>query len=392
MDRKRILFLTGTRADFGKLKPLIEAVKASARFDLNIFVTGMHLEPKYGSTFNELIKSGFEDHIFVYQNHDDNDSMDMILAKTITGFSSYIKKLKPDMIVIHGDRAEALAGAITGALNNILVAHVEGGELSGTVDEIMRHAVTKMSHIHFVSNDEAKKRLIRMGEVGRSVFVIGSPEIDVMNSKSLPSIDMIKQHYKIPFNDYAIMIFHPVTTELEMLCSQARNIIEASLESKENFVVIYPNNDTGSEIILKEYERFKNDSRIRLYPSIRFEYFLMLLKNAKFILGNSSAGIKEAPYYGVPTINVGTRQNRRSLNSDIINCGYDRKDILKAIGLAKALRLKKSHYFGKGDSAKKFISILSSKDTVWNTNIQKYFNDEERTDYEKTYSHSRAYK
>lgn len=375
MAKKKIVFLTGTRADFGKLKPLIEVVRLSSQFELNIFVTGMHLEPKYGSTFNELIKSGYGENIFVYPNQNDHDSMDTVLAKTITGFSAYIKKLNPDMVIIHGDRAEALAGAIAGALNNILVAHIEGGELSGTVDEIMRHAVTKMSHLHFVSNEEAKKRLMRMGELPGSIFVIGSPEIDMMNNKKMPSINNIKSHYKIPFADYSIMIFHPVTTEIEKLPYQARNIVEAVLISGDNYIVIYPNNDTGSGIILKEYERFRGNRKIKLYPSIRFEYFLVLLKHARFILGNSSAGIKEAPYYGVPTINVGTRQNKRSLNRDIINCKYGKKDIIEAIRLAKNTRLKKSHYFGKGNSAKQFISILKDKETIWKTNRQKYFND-----------------
>jgi UDP-N-acetylglucosamine 2-epimerase (hydrolysing) len=139
--------------------------------------------------------------------------MDLTLAKTIEGFSSYCKKINPDLIVIHGDRVETLAGAIVGSLNNILVAHIEGGELSGTVDELIRHSVTKLSHIHFVSNDEAAKRLLQMGEIKSSIFTIGSPDIDIMFSNDLPTLEEAKAYYEIPFKQFGVVMFHPVTTE-----------------------------------------------------------------------------------------------------------------------------------------------------------------------------------
>ena len=165
MARKKILFLTGTRADFGKLKSLIKITQKNNNFLSEILVTGMHLQKEYGETIDEIYKSKIEN-IFSFENHH-NSKMDIVLAETIKGVSNHIHYSKPDLIVVHGDRVEALAGAIAGSLNNILVAHIEGGELSGTVDEIIRHAVSKMSHIHFVSNEEAKKRLIQLGEVDK---------------------------------------------------------------------------------------------------------------------------------------------------------------------------------------------------------------------------------
>jgi len=180
VNSKRVVFLTGTRADFGKLKSLIKIAQNDNRYDVHIFATGMHLNSKYGKTVDEINKSGFKN-IFPYINHDSVENMDRTLAKTIDGFSHYLSEMKADLIIVHGDRVEAMAGAIVGSLNNILVAHIEGGEISGTIDELIRHAVSKLSHIHFVANEDAKNRLIQLGELQSSIYVIGSPDLDLMN-------------------------------------------------------------------------------------------------------------------------------------------------------------------------------------------------------------------
>ncbi|WGK60367.1 UDP-N-acetylglucosamine 2-epimerase [Halopseudomonas sp. SMJS2] len=211
--KRKILFVTGTRADFGKLKPLINKVKDSSLFDYKLFVTGMHLLSKYGHTATEIYKSGF-DEAFLYMNQVDGEDMEIVLANTISGLSRYLHENKFDLIVVHGDRVEALAGATVGALRNIPVAHIEGGELSGTVDELMRHAISKMSHFHFVASDIAKRRLIQLGESGSSIHVIGSPDVDIMLSSSLPSISAARNRYNIRFEKFALAMLHPVTTEL----------------------------------------------------------------------------------------------------------------------------------------------------------------------------------
>ena len=176
---KRIVFLSGTRADFGKLKSLIKIVDEHPGYEAHIFVTGMHLLKTYGYTLIEVERAGFSN-IHTFSNHTSETSMDLTLAKTVEGFSAYVKQVEPDLIVIHGDRVEALAGAVVGSLNNILVAHIEGGEVSGTIDELIRHSTSKMSHIHFVSNEDAGRRLQQMGELEESIYVIGSPDIDLM--------------------------------------------------------------------------------------------------------------------------------------------------------------------------------------------------------------------
>ena len=371
---KKILFLTGTRADFGKIKSLIQILEAHPEFKPFIFVTGMHLQKEYGFTLLEVERCGFSN-IHTFENHTHETTMDLTLAKTIEGLSAYVKQCEPDMIVIHGDRVEALAGAIVGSLNNILVSHIEGGEVSGTIDELIRHSTSKMSHVHFVSNKQAKKRLIQMGELENAIFTIGSPDVDIMFSTTLPDLETAKQYYDITFDTYAVAMFHPVTTEAKFMQEYADNFVDALLEDYHNYVVVYPNNDLGSQTILKAYERLKGNPRFRIFPSLRFEYFLTLLKKSQFIIGNSSAGIREAPYYGLPIINIGTRQQNRALHADIINVDYTSESISNALNVIDTHKVQPTESdFGKGNSAELFLKSLLNED-IWQLNHQKQFRD-----------------
>jgi len=374
MKKKKIVFLTGTRADFGKIKSLILGFQKNKKFRVSIFATGMHLLKRYGLTIHEIKKSGIKN-IFKFNNQKINERMNSILSNTIKGFDNFIKKKKPDLIIVHGDRLEALAGSTAGMFNNILVAHIEGGELSGTVDDSLRHAISKLSHLHFVSNLSHKKRLIQLGEEKKKIFVIGSPDIDIMKSKNLPSISQVKKMYNIKFNDYSILIFHPVTTEYSKIKKQMEILIKTLKKSKKNYVVINPNNDMGSEFIFKAYSKLKNNKNFKIFESMRFEYFLTLLKKCQFIIGNSSAGIREAPFYGISAINIGTRQNKRITSQLIKNVDFAEKEILNSIRLVlKKKKKKKFNPFGSGKSFSKFIKIIS-KDSFWKTKIQKSFID-----------------
>ncbi|AGF79648.1 UDP-N-acetyl-D-glucosamine 2-epimerase, UDP-hydrolysing [Desulfocapsa sulfexigens DSM 10523] len=371
--KKRILFITATRADFGKLKSLIRAVKESNEFEYQIFGTGMHMLAKYGGTIKEIPRSGF-DNLFTFMNQVEGESMEVVLANTIIGLSRYLAENKIDLIVVHGDRVEALAGATVGALRNILVAHIEGGEISGTVDELMRHAISKLSHIHFVANDKAEQRLKQLGEDPDAIYCIGSPDVDVMLSDELPSLEEAKARYEVTFDSYSVAMLHPVTTELEIQFDNAALFADALLESKRNYIVIYPNNDSGSEYIFAAYKRLQKKNNIRIFPSLRFEHYLTFLRNADCLIGNSSAGIHEAPIYGVPTINIGTRQQNRFKHPSIFDVPFDREAILSAI---KQSQISKSYpacnYYGLGDSAKQFTQAL--KEDVWKVSNQKLFRD-----------------
>jgi UDP-N-acetylglucosamine 2-epimerase (hydrolysing) len=371
---KKILFLTGTRADFGKIKSLIQILEQQQEFEVFVFVTGMHLQKEYGYTLIEIERCQFKN-VHTFENHTHETTMDLTLAKTIEGLSAYVKNSNPDLIVVHGDRVETLAGAIVGSLNNILVAHIEGGEVSGTVDELIRHSVSKLSHIHFVSNAEAAKRLEQMGEIKSSIFTIGSPDIDIMFSDTLPSLDQVKEYYQIPFDTYAIVMFHPVTTEAAAVQQYADDFVAALLNDSHNYVVIYPNNDLGSQYIIASYNKLKDNPRFRIFPSLRFEYFLTLLKNSQFIIGNSSAGIREAPYYGIPIINIGTRQQNRAVHAEIINVDYSIESIGLALKKIDSHQVEKTQSdFGQGNSAKLFLESIENE-AIWTINHQKQFRD-----------------
>ena len=374
--KRKIVFLTGTRADYGKIKSLMRKIDEDEMFNLHIFVTGMHLLAKYGSTYREIEKDGFKN-IYKYINQKYNAHMDIALSNTILGFSNYISEIDPDLIVVHGDRLEALAGAIVGAFNNIKVAHIEGGEVSGTIDESIRHAITKFSHIHFVANEEAKARVMQLGEREDSIYIIGSPDIDIMYSEDLPTIDQVKKRYDILFNDYAIVMYHPVTTEIDKLKENVKKFVDALLKSEKRYIVIYPNNDDGTSIILDEYKRLEKHPNFKLYPSIRFEHFLTLLRYCEFMIGNSSAGIREAGIYSIPSIDIGSRQQGRydvNKNTNIIHVSDNYFEILNAIINIHTSTVISTSIFGNGRSDEKFIEIL--KDTkIWEKNFQKKFMD-----------------
>jgi UDP-N-acetylglucosamine 2-epimerase (hydrolysing) len=370
---KKIIFVTATRADYGKLKNVILSIQKLKEFNVHVFITGMHNLSVYGSTFDEIKKDKVQN-IKKFHNQTLGENSSKIFSKTILGFLDYINKINPDLVVIHGDRIEPLACAVVCCLNNIKIAHFEGGELSGTIDETFRHSISKLCNIHFVTNSVAKKRLIQMGELSNSIFITGSPDVDLILSKNLPSLNDVKKRYEINFKSYAIALFHPVTTDIKNLKKYLHRFIKSLKLSKENIVLIFPNNDLGSEIIIKEYKKIRNKN-IKVFPSLRFEYYLTLLKNCKFIIGNSSSGIMEAPYYGVATINIGNRQNNRANMLSIINCNYEISNILRAIKkLSVTKKFTKSRFFGDGRSASKILKILKSK-KIWKMNNQKQFKD-----------------
>lgn len=372
---KKIMFITGTRADYGKIKPLMRALDDSEQFEVFVYVCGMHLSKAFGSTYMEVENDNYENLYIAFGLSQSKDAS-VNLGNTISNLSGYVENVMPDMIVVHGDRMDALAGAVVGALHNIMVAHIEGGELSGTIDESIRHAISKFAHSHFVCTEDAKRRLIQMGEEEERIFVIGSPDIDVMLGTELPSLEEVKQRYDIPFEIYGILMYHPVTTEYEIIGEHCKSVVDAVLKSNQNYVVVYPNNDLGSEVILNEYKKFHNNNRIRVFPSLRFEYFLTLLKNARFIMGNSSAGIRESGVYGVPAIDIGTRQSGRYVinsKTNIQHVDEDELQICNALCNCELFR-NVSTEFGRGNSTERFLEIISDED-FWKFNIQKHFVD-----------------
>ena len=373
---KRVLFITGTRADYGKIKSLMKRMDASPEYEVYVYVSGMHLLAKYGSTYKEVLKDKYQNvHVAFGQQYTQNMSYNM--GNVLMSLSAYVEQISPDMILVHGDRIDALAGAVTGALNNILVAHIEGGEISGTIDDSIRHAVSKFAHLHFVCNEEAKNRIIQLGEPQENIYVIGSPDIDVMMGEELPDIEEVKQYYDIEFDKYGIFMYHPVTTEVDELQEHMDEIVAALKASQKKFVVIYPNNDLGTDIILRKIGReLEGEENFRVFPSIRFEYFLTLLKKASVIIGNSSACIRESGFYGIPAIDIGTRQQGRYSIRKLKNIQHvteNRDEILAAIENVGKYQVQ-CQSFGKGNSTELFLDVLG-KQTIWNSDVQKKFVD-----------------
>lgn len=369
---KTILFVTGTRADFGKLEPLANAAIA-AGFSVHFFVTGMHLMKKYGSTFSEVRKvQGAE--FYDYVNQREGDSLDSILAKTIVGFSDFISENPPDLVVIHGDRIEATAVSLVCATNYIYSAHIEGGEVSGTIDESLRHCNTKLCSTHFVSSEVAAERVNRLGEPESRIYVIGSPELDSHSNASGVDIAEVKTRYDIRFDEYGIVIFHPVTSERDTIADQAASLYRCLEASGRSFVVIAPNNDPGSASLFEILGRLPSE-RFRIIPSMRFNYFSELMKNASIIVGNSSVGVREAPFLGVSSINTGSRQNNRSDSDSIVNvCPFDTQKIYDLLDSSFwGQRHASSVGFGDGRSSERFANILLTKE-FWEHPAQKSFN------------------
>lgn len=369
---KRLLFVTGTRADFGKLEPLAVAAQR-AGYEVNFFVTGMHMLERYGATKHEVQRlEGVRTHEFINQRI--GDPQDLIMSKTMLGFSDWVYEHKPDLVIVHGDRIEALAVAVVCATNYIRCAHIEGGEVSGTIDEVFRHCNSKLCTYHFVSSDLAKNRVMALGEDPKYIYNIGSPELDFHDRETGVSIEAVRTRYAIPFDDYGIVTFHPVTSEQAAMGEQARSLFRYLSESERNFVVISPNNDPGSDDIFAEINQL-DPSRFRHLPSMRFSHFSELMKKAKGIIGNSSAGVREAPFLGVPSLNIGSRQNNRSQSSSITDASaYDGEAIRNFLNVTWGKRFESDGSFGRGNAAESFVRVLSESD-FWAAPFQKHFND-----------------
>ncbi|NOX93950.1 MAG: UDP-N-acetylglucosamine 2-epimerase (hydrolyzing) [Alphaproteobacteria bacterium] len=369
---QRLLFITGTRADFGKLKPLIDA-SVVAGYDVEIFITGMHLLEEFGLTKVEVLRTeGVRFFEFINQNY--GDAQDVILTKTIIGISDRLRAHHYDLVISHGDRVEALAASIVCSLNNIRSAHVEGGEVSGTVDESMRHCNSKLCTTHFVSSEVAALRLRRLGESLDRIFVIGSPELDLHSRPSGVAMEEVRSHYEITFDEFGIVVFHPVVTEQHLLPAQVDNFKRALLEVKKQFVIIAPNNDPGHEVIVEAWESIQGEN-FRFIPSMRFAYFSELMKHAAAIIGNSSLGVREAPFLGVPSINLGTRQFKRSVSELIVDVvDFEVNHIVAAIENAWGEKFPSHAGFGHGNAARMFVETIND-DGFWKLPIQKVFED-----------------
>ena len=287
--------------------------------------------------------------------------MTLAFGKSIINLTKIIKELKPDLIFSGFDIGANFALAIVGAHMNIHVAHLEGGEITGTIDESIRHATTKFAHIHFTTNEKAKKRLIRMGEDSKNIFVVGNPSLDTIKSIKDISKKEIEKEFQIDLKKpFLLILQHTVTTEIEKVENYFLETINAIKELNINAIIISGNNDAGS----KKIKKIIANSKFQHYENLPFEKYINLLKYSSAIIGNSSSGVMEAPFLYKPSINIGTRQNKREKTKSVINVDYKKGQIKKAINkilfdkkfLAQIKQQK--NLYGDGTASKKIVKIL----------------------------------
>ena len=363
---KKILYISGTRADYGLMRSVLFRISKNSGMDLHIAVTGMHLMPEFGHTIDEIHRDGFTCHcVDATYSRDTKESMALFIGRFIQECVHLTEELKPDFIILLGDRGETLGGAVVGTYLGIPILHLHGGEITGTVDEIARHAITKMSHIHLPATQESAQRIIKMGEIPEHVHVVGAPGLDQILETDFLSTDEISKCYKIDVSTPVILVvLHPVTLDSGDPVFQMRQTLEAVCELGEQSIVIYPNADAGGRAMIEEIKKFECCENIQTFPSLSHRDFLSLLKVSSLIVGNSSSGIIEAPSFGVPAINIGTRQKGRLRGENVIDCDYNKDEIISAARHAlydREFRMRvqrATNPYGDGKTGERVVTIL----------------------------------
>ena len=364
--KRKILYVSGTRADYGLMRSVLFRIHNHPRLELHIVATCMHLMPDFGNTVNEIHRDGFICHsVNVTNTQDSKESMAFFIGAFIQEFIQRVGEIKPDFILVLGDRGEMLGAAIVGAYLGIPVVHLHGGEVTATVDEIVRHAITKLSHIHLPATKESAERIIRMGEDPKHVFVVGAPGLDQILEMKLIIPEELSRVYNLDLSSPVILVLqHPVTLEGEDPVFQIQQTLYAVNELQEQTIVIYPNADAGGRAMIEEIKKFEIYPNIQIYPSLTHRDFLSLLRIASALVGNSSSGIIEAPSFGVPVVNIGTRQKGRLRGENIIDCGYSKDEITSALHFAlyntefKKRVKKATNPYGDGKSSDRIVEIL----------------------------------
>ncbi|MCV0393562.1 MAG: UDP-N-acetylglucosamine 2-epimerase (hydrolyzing) [Nitrosopumilus sp.] len=364
---RKISITTGTRAEYGILRPLLFEIQNSKSLELYLLVTGMHLSEKYGKTINEIKKDGFKifSKIPMMPNKDSTLESTKQLGHAIILFSQAFDKIKPDINLVLGDRDEMLASSIAAYHMNIPNAHIHGGDRSkGGIDEYNRHAITKMSNIHFAASKKSKSRIIKMGEDPKHVFFTGSPSIDDVVSKKIIGKEFLEKKYDIKFSgDEIILLQHSVTTQIDESEKQILSTLDAIRKIGKKTIAIAPNSDPGNSAIFRALKKYsKKFDFIKFYSNVPRDDYLGFLKYGGVLVGNSSSGMIEASYFGIPVINIGIRQIGREHGKNVIDVDHSSKKILQAI--KKCLKTnvvrKTDKIYGDGNSSKIIIKYLEN--------------------------------
>ncbi len=372
MKRKICIVLT-VRGNYAKMKSIMKEIKNRSNCELQLVVGGAVILHKFGNPINIIEADGFEISEMVHFLVEGGKPITMAKSTglAVVELSTVFENLRPDIVMAIADRFEALAVAVAASYMNIPVAHLEGGELSGSIDESIRHAITKLSHIHFVATQKSAERVIKMGEDPENVYVVGSPTIDLIRDLNLDlDFDVFEKYagvgalVPVTKNNYIVVSQHPVTTEYESASTQVQETLHAINDINMPALWLWPNMDAGTDEISKGIRMFREKYQprhIHFFKNFAFEDYAKLINNSAVLVGNTSSGIRESAYLGVPVVNIGTRQNHRERGENVIDVNYSRDEIRDAIKKQIANgKYPINHLYGDGHAGEKIAEILSS--------------------------------
>ncbi|RJQ52744.1 MAG: UDP-N-acetylglucosamine 2-epimerase (hydrolyzing) [Actinobacteria bacterium] len=365
---RKIAAVTGTRAEYGIIRSVLRAIQAHPGLELALIVTGMHLSREYGHTIDEILEDGFDvdAKVDMLLSSDTGASMARGVGLAVIGMADALERIEPDLLMITGDRGEMLSAAIAAAHINVPTAHLHGGEVSGTVDESIRHATTKLSHIHFAATEASAERIRRLGENPEHIFVVGAAGLDEIVAGSPPGCDEVCARLGFdPELPLVLLTQHPVTTEIEQAEQQMRTTLEALDALGYQTVIVYPNSDAGGRRMTDAIKEYRGRSWFRGYPNIGRQLYLAVMSCADVMVGNSSSGIIEAPLFGLPFVCVGTRQVGRERGSNVIEVGHDSEEIASTVRrLVEDAGFRAEHTdgistYGDGHSGERIARLLA---------------------------------
>jgi len=364
---RTICTLTGSRGEWGYIRPVLRLVDQDPSLDYRLIATNMHLLPTFGSSVREIERDGFHVDERIYMTFDGYTSATMTksLAALLAELPTVLQRLRPDVLLLAGDRGEQLMGAIAGLHLGIPVAHIQAGELSGNVDGIIRHSITKLAHLHFAANETFAERVRRMGEQEFRIHVTGAPLVDELVHGHYSPPEVLRQKYRLGDDDHLILtVQHPVTEEEALAGEHISATIAALMEIDWPTIFVYPNADAGSDLIRAELSRFKRP-KVRMFRNLPRQDYLGLMRMADVVVGNSSSGIMEAPSFGKPTVNIGRRQSGRPQACNVINTGYHCHEIAQALRRATSSEFRQIartavNPYGDGHASQNIVQILKT--------------------------------
>ena len=359
---RKVLYVTGTRADYGLMHETLKLLNKEESIQLDVVATGMHLMHEFGYSIDEIKKDNFNLHI-VNQTFkkDDERSMSEFIGNLITDLTNLFSQINPDIVLLLGDRGEMLAGAIVASYLQISIAHIHGGDVSSTVDDAARHAITKFANIHFPATELSASRIKQMGENPDNIFVVGAPGLDsIIKSKNNIDEEYLKHKYNIE-KDFVLVLQHPVSLEVNDSAFQISQTLDAIVQTNYQTILVYPNADAGGRAMISKINEYDVDD----YKNIPHEDFIGLLGMASILIGNSSSGIIESSSFKLPVINVGTRQDGREKAENVIDVDYDKNKILDAINYINSIEYKMKldeciNPYGDGKASERICDILKN--------------------------------